>query len=67
MRVAVNGDILELPEQIDYIYHLLTHLSLEERIVIVEHNGTIIPKQDYDRLQLSDGDRVEIVQFVGGG
>lgn len=67
MHVNVNGDKLDLPEQIEHIHRLLSHLSLENRIVVVEHNGSIVPKDAYEELRLSDGDRIEIVQFVGGG
>jgi len=35
--------------------------------VAVELNGDILPKTDYDKTVLSDGDKVEIVSFVGGG
>jgi len=35
--------------------------------VAVEFNGNILPKSDYDKIVLSDGDRIEIVSFVGGG
>lgn len=35
--------------------------------VAVELNGDILPKTDYDKNVLSDGDKIEIVTFVGGG
>lgn len=35
--------------------------------VAVELNGAILPKTDYDKTVLSDGDKIEIVSFVGGG
>lgn len=35
--------------------------------VAVEFNGNILPKADYDKTVLCDGDKIEIVSFVGGG
>ena len=35
--------------------------------IVVEHNLTIIPKEQYDQTILKDGDEVEIVSFMGGG
>ncbi|MBQ8434762.1 MAG: sulfur carrier protein ThiS [Oscillospiraceae bacterium] len=35
--------------------------------IAVEINGEIITKSKYDNVVLKDGDRVEIVSFVGGG
>ena len=35
--------------------------------IAVERNGEIVPKADYDRTLLSDGDSLEVVSFVGGG
>lgn len=35
--------------------------------VVVELNGDILPKEQYDQTRLQDGDRVEIVCFMGGG
>lgn len=35
--------------------------------IAVEHNGEIVPKSQYDQLLLADGDRLEIVQAIGGG
>ena len=35
--------------------------------IAVEHNGKIVPKQQYESLIMEDGDELEIVSFVGGG
>jgi sulfur carrier protein len=41
--------------------------GLEERLVVVELNESILPRADYASTVLADGDRIEIVHFVGGG
>ncbi len=47
---------------------LLGTLGIDPRLVVVEHNRTILRDRDrYGTLPLNDGDVVEIVHFVGGG
>ncbi len=46
---------------------LLTHLQINKQGVIVEQNAHIIDKTTYQNAALTDGDKLEIVHFVGGG
>ena len=46
---------------------LLESLKLDPSRVAVEHNLSVLPRAGYAETPLEDGDRVEIVQFVGGG
>jgi thiamine biosynthesis protein ThiS len=46
---------------------LLKALDLGAARVAVEVNGRVVPRADHGRTTLRDGDRLEIVQFVGGG
>ena len=49
------------------ISDLLTDRSLADRLVVVEVNGTIVPRSDFATTCFVDGDIVEMVHFVGGG
>ncbi|MBP2158163.1 thiamine biosynthesis protein ThiS [Asticcacaulis solisilvae] len=46
---------------------LIDEIGLDGRKVAVERNLEIVPKSQYLGTALSDGDRIEIVHFVGGG
>ncbi len=46
---------------------LITDLGLKGDRVAVEHNGNIVPRAEWANTSLEDGDRLEIVHFVGGG
>lgn len=46
---------------------LLDALELEAKKIAVERNLEIVPKSQYSAIELRDGDKIEIVQFVGGG
>ena len=46
---------------------LIAELGLDGRKVAVERNLEIVPKSLYAATPLADGDRIEIVHFIGGG
>lgn len=66
MDIVVNGEKRTVPEGAT-VLSLLTELSLPESRVAVERNRAIVRKADFAGTALGDGDRVEIVTFVGGG
>jgi len=65
MRISVNGTEKEVAAR--DIAALVAELDLDPRKVAVELNLAIVPKSLHAGAPLSEGDRVEIVQFVGGG
>lgn len=46
---------------------LIAHLGLKPDRIAIEHNGEIAPRSTWPTVQVSEGDRLEIVHFVGGG
>ncbi|HYA11367.1 MAG TPA: sulfur carrier protein ThiS [Thermodesulfovibrionales bacterium] len=66
MRLIVNGETLEMSD-VETPQELLKKLQVDPGRVIVEINLSIIRKSEYPTFRLNDGDRVEIVNFVGGG
>lgn len=66
MQVTVNGEakVVEGPLT---VAQMLSGLGLDARKVAVERNLAIVPRSGYDREPVSDGDRFEIVHFIGGG
>lgn len=66
MKLTVNGDARDIPDGAT-VAALIAHLGLPERKVAVERNLEIVPKSRYGETALSDGDRIEIVHFIGGG
>jgi sulfur carrier protein len=66
MKIVLNGDILET-ESGCTVDSLLLKLGISRDRVAIELNAEIIPKASYDIQLLSDGDKIEIVHFVGGG
>ena len=66
LRVELNGEPKELAEGTTLLA-LIEQLSLAPERVAVELNHDVVRRADWPATQLSDGDRVEIVHFVGGG
>ena len=66
MHLTVNGERRSFQGVAD-VAALVAALGLDVRKVAVERNLEIVPKSLYGRTALSDGDRIEIVSFVGGG
>ena len=65
MQITVNGEIKNITEM--SLLQFLESLGIDPRRVAVELNMDIVSKSTYETTILKDGDRMEIVQFVGGG
>lgn len=66
MRIEINGEPREIPPSTT-ISALLDSLGLAGRPVAVEVNTVIVPRAEHAARQLCEGDKLEVVQFVGGG
>ena len=66
MEVIINGD-QHLIDSSYSLMDLLVSLEMTQGHIAVELNGEIIPKSTFQQQQLSDGDKIEIVQAIGGG
>ncbi|MBP1751286.1 MAG: thiS [Geobacteraceae bacterium] len=65
MEIIVNGEKKSVDPM--SLLHFLESLGIDQRRVAVELNAEILPKTEYEKTALKDGDRLEIVHFVGGG
>jgi thiamine biosynthesis protein ThiS len=66
MHVIINGERRELAGNMT-VEALLEHLELDTRRVAVEINRRILKRAELNDVTVSDGDRLEVVHFVGGG
>ena len=67
MKIHVNGEERIFESAQLTAYELLERLGLQDRRVAVEVNQRIVPRAQHSEHRLQDGDKVEIVHFVGGG
>ncbi len=66
MQVTINGEPKTLSEPMT-VEQVLSSIGLDSRKVAVERNLEIVPKSLYLSTEVTDGDRLEIVHFIGGG
>ena len=66
MKLTLNGEEREFGV-ISSISELVNQLGMKPDRVAVELNRELIPRDRWASAQLSDGDKLEIVHFVGGG
>ncbi len=66
LQVRLNGETREFPGPLT-VEGLLGQLRLDPAKVAVERNLEIVPRSTYAAVGLADGDKLEIVHFIGGG
>ena len=66
MKIRLNGDAFETEGPLT-VLQLLERLQIDPRRVAVEHNLIILRRALFTETLVHEGDRVEIVNFVGGG
>lgn len=66
MRVTINGEERSFPA-VHTLQTLLSELGVDPGKVAVERNLEIVPRSTYGNVAITDGDRLEIVHFIGGG
>jgi thiazole synthase len=66
MRLTINGEAREFPAPLN-VDALLTRLGFDARRVAFERNLEIVPRSAYAATELAEGDKLEIVHFIGGG
>jgi len=66
LRIQVNGESREVPEEVS-LRELMIYLALPGERVAIELNHKVVRRAEWSTVMLGEGDRVEIVHFVGGG
>lgn len=66
MVLHINGERREFPDGLS-VAALVTHLGMKPDRVAVELNREIVPRSAWEATPLKDGDKLEVVHFVGGG
>lgn len=66
MQMIVNGMSESLQEGIT-LHDLITSRGLDPSRVVAELNLAIVPGEEFPKTKLLEGDRLELLQFVGGG
>ena len=65
-KIQLNGKKVVIKSNYS-LFELLKKYKLFNKKIAVEHNGIIIQKVNYKKINLKNNDKIEIVHFIGGG
>ncbi len=65
-KIQLNGKKVVIKSSY-LLFDLLKKYNLINKKIAVEHNGKIVAKINYKKINLKDKDKVEVVHFIGGG
>ncbi|MEO1475900.1 MAG: sulfur carrier protein ThiS [Pseudomonadota bacterium] len=66
MQIQINGEARTVTDGIS-LEALVLSLGPDPRGIAIERNQEIVPKSEHATTMLEEGDKLEVVQFVGGG
>ncbi len=66
IHVQVNGKERKVQSGLS-VHQLVESFDLDPKLIVVELNREILSRDQFDDVQISEGDAVELVHFVGGG
>ena len=67
MNITINGNAKQFDSENMTVSALVVTLNLTGKRLAIEKNGEIVPRSQFDAVNLQEGDTLEIVGAVGGG
>ncbi len=66
MNIILNGELREI-ENNNRVLDMLELLKIKEKVMAVAVNMNIVKKDDWESFTIKEGDKIELLHFVGGG
>lgn len=66
MQIQINGETKDFVDGLTLL-ELINQIEMPAQRIAVELNREVVRRSEWDKTLLNDGDKVEIVHFVGGG
>ena len=66
MNIKINGEDFTV-EDLASITQIIEKLEIKDKVLAVAQNGVVVKKDKWDSTQVEDGDKLELLEFVGGG
>lgn len=67
MKLQINGEQITLSKPLRTVQDVIDYYEIKNQVLIVEHNDRILDKDAHGETEVADGDKLELIQFVGGG
>ncbi len=66
MQIRVNGSLEDIQSSLNIREYLLSK-GLKPESVVIELNGQVVKREQWERIVLKENDELEVLRFVGGG
>lgn len=66
MKIICNGDTREITRNTTLL-SFIRDMNLNPDTIVAECDGRLVKREEYDTLELSEGNVIELIRFVGGG
>ena len=66
VEVVINGDNTTFDSPTS-LAHYISSLDIDTKLIAIAYNQTVLRKEEWSSVTLDDGDRIDVVQAVGGG
>lgn len=66
MKLIINGEEKEFEENVT-LQHIITSLQIEDKVMAAAVNMEIVKKDQWNNYRPVNDDKLELLQFVGGG
>ncbi len=66
MTIVINGESMDFKDKVS-IQDILDILKIESKVVAIALNSNLVQKAQYSNTFPNDGDKIEFLQFIGGG
>jgi len=67
MKIVLNNKETELPVEQITVQGLLRAMNFTFPLIVIKVNGELVKKENYDRVQLRKGDKVDAIHLISGG
>jgi sulfur carrier protein len=67
MKIILNNRETELPAEQITVRGLLRAMNFTFPLIVIKVNGELVKKDDYDRVRLRKGDKVDAIHLISGG
>ena len=66
MKLTINGEERDFPDRTT-LEAIMEQLQIKEKVMACAVNMNIVKKEEWDRFVPAEGDKIEMLHFVGGG
>ena len=66
--LIINGNEKQFPDALpDTLADLIAQLEVESKTIIAEIDGKIVERDNFSKTKVTNGQKIELVRFMGGG